>query len=171
MDDKIIDLFSQAAEIVEGECLYFEHLFGVSCDETQKLEVFLFNLYYTWKFIQDKRVIPMTPISAQLFISSASVKLKEMNISIDIMEFHGLYKNRFENHNKEYNEVMSNYNTASAYPNYFYMQIGIDDLLKSNSIASFTEHDLTLKYIDLVKHMDGELETFLFNPPRNIWDQ
>jgi hypothetical protein len=73
-----------------------------------RYELFLFNCFFIWKFLKDKKLIIVNGENAHLYTCACLVFLDEIRHSkdqpsIDVESFFNLYKDRFMSHTKELN--------------------------------------------------------------------
>ena len=124
LDDQILLIFQKSIRIAADSCIFFEKSYIPPLKKGERLELFLFTLFYSWKYLQENNLISMTVDNAKMFIVAGLMKAEELNISIEVGEFNDRYKDRYIQHNKEFKEfIISNQNKSIHFPYYFYSQI------------------------------------------------
>ena len=86
-----------------------------------RYELFLFNCFFIWKYLMDRKITKVNGETAHLYTSTCLVFLDEIRHSkdqpsIDVASFFNLYKDRYMEHTKE----LSLHNITGCEPKFLF---------------------------------------------------
>lgn len=150
LNDNLLTIFQKASNIAEEACVFFEKSHKKLSIEGG-FELFLFNLFYSWKYLQEKNLVPTTADSAKMFIVAGFMKIEKINKDIEVGNFNNLYKDWFIHHQEELKDLIKNSHEQKMYvPYYFYKLVDKEVILDDDL---FNPIELADKYINLINHL------------------
>jgi len=127
-----------------------------------QIELFIFNIIYSWLYIQDNSLFDMTSTNAELFTIVGGVKANSLKSSLEIDEYYNLFRDRYVSYSNELKLVNENQFTGHEYfPENFYSRLyNYPLILTAIEDNEFLENEFYSKelLIDIYKHQINELQ-------------
>lgn len=87
-------------------------------------ELYLFNIVYSWLYLQDHSIVQMNAKNAERFTAIGAIKAQEIKASLDVVTYFQLFKDRFINYREEMQLVTkTQFTQHEHFPIYFYRRI------------------------------------------------
>lgn len=158
-DYKTFMIFDRFMNVIDKVCNRFEQAYNKPLGEQSRIELYIFSLYYSWRYIQDNDLVEMTAKNASIFTFLSYKRIAKINSNIQQPEFDQLYKDRYRHYKEEFPNFMKCAANNKPYlPYYFYKHIDEDVVNNAEVIDFFDSMDLINKYIDHINNLKTQLD-------------